>query len=197
MTDAGFVLCNKAAVVLVCLGALGLGANGCRLRTGRIAGTGLALAVASVSLIHDAYRDILSVECLVLIYLLAVAVLPYRSWQVLGLGLLLTALFSVLGHHGLPGTRAAQPTLVQPGHLVRMGFATVVLTGVSALLYAIPHRQHAATLLEEGAETISDVAAAVGYRDPNYFSRLFRDAFGMFPFEYAEQAPDGPDIQPE
>ena len=59
--------------------------------------------------------------------------------------------------------------------------------------------QHAAKLLTEGADTISDVASAVGYRDPSYFSRLFRDTYGCPPSEYAEQngaPPDEPDVTP-
>ncbi|WP_442978403.1 helix-turn-helix domain-containing protein [Salinibacter sp.] len=36
----------------------------------------------------------------------------------------------------------------------------------------------------------------MGYRDPSYFSRLFRETFGCSPTEYAEQesaSPDTPD----
>jgi AraC-like DNA-binding protein len=50
--------------------------------------------------------------------------------------------------------------------------------------------QHAAALLREGADTVSDVASAVGYRDPSYFSRLFRETFGCSPSEYAKRAPE-------
>jgi AraC-like DNA-binding protein len=56
--------------------------------------------------------------------------------------------------------------------------------------------QHAAALLEDGADTVKDVASAVGYRDPSYFSRLFRETFGCPPTAYAERddAPDASDI---
>ena len=73
-------------------------------------------------------------------------------------------------------------------------------TGLSASGFIRTRRlQHAAALLQEGADTISDVADAVGYRDPSYFSRLFRETFGCSPTEYAEQEsepPDEPDIGP-
>ena len=70
-------------------------------------------------------------------------------------------------------------------------------TGLSASGFIRTRRlQHAAALLQQGADTIADVADAVGYRDPNYFSRLFRETFGCSPTEYAEQeteAVDEPD----
>ena len=73
-------------------------------------------------------------------------------------------------------------------------------TGLSASGFIRTRRlQHAAALLQEGTDTISDVADAVGYRDPSYFSRLFRETFGCSPTEYAEQEsepPDEPDIGP-
>jgi len=70
-------------------------------------------------------------------------------------------------------------------------------TGLSASGFIRTRRlQHAAALLQQGADTVSDVADAVGYRDPSYFSRLFRETFGCSPTEYAEQesaSPDTPD----
>jgi DNA-binding response OmpR family regulator len=73
-------------------------------------------------------------------------------------------------------------------------------TGLSASGFIRTRRlQHAAALLRQGADTISDVASAVGYRDPSYFSRLFRETFGCSPTEYAEQdheAADNPDTSP-
>lgn len=46
--------------------------------------------------------------------------------------------------------------------------------------------QRAAQLLEQGAETITEVAHAVGFEDPSYFSRAFRQGFGVSPTDYAE-----------
>ena len=57
--------------------------------------------------------------------------------------------------------------------------------------------QGAAAVVRQDADTGSDVAAAVGYRDPSYFSRLFRETFGCPPTEYAAQeAPEDPDMGP-
>jgi len=51
--------------------------------------------------------------------------------------------------------------------------------------------ERAAQLLEQGAGSIADVAHAVGFEDPSYFGRVFRQGFGMTPTEYAEQVGDG------
>jgi DNA-binding response OmpR family regulator len=67
-------------------------------------------------------------------------------------------------------------------------------TGLSAAGFIRARRlYHAAALLQEDTPTVADLAAAVGYRDPSYFSRLFRETFGCSPTEYAEQAPAAPD----
>ena len=46
----------------------------------------------------------------------------------------------------------------------------------------------AAQLLGQGAGTVAEVAYAVGYRDPEHFSKQFRKAFGVTPSAYVEQA---------
>jgi len=168
-----FVLWDKVVVVGVCGGLVALGWAGCRLSRGRAVVAGAAVAVAGVSLVHDAYRGLLSVEYLVLVYLLAVAVVPYRPWQALLLGGVLTALFYGLGQYGVPGTAAARPALVTAGHLVRMGFATVVLTGVSALLYGTRYRQHRA---RRRAEQLHEQVAALERAK----SRFFADVSAAF-----------------
>lgn len=49
--------------------------------------------------------------------------------------------------------------------------------------------QRAADLLEQRAGPISEVAYAVGFRDPDYFSRLFRQTYGVPPSEYVAHLP--------
>ena len=44
----------------------------------------------------------------------------------------------------------------------------------------------AAQLLEQEAGTVAEVAYAVGYRDPEHFSKQFRKAYGATPSAYAE-----------
>jgi DNA-binding response OmpR family regulator len=47
--------------------------------------------------------------------------------------------------------------------------------------------ERAAQLLEQDAESVTDVASAVGYTDAESFSRAFRQGFGMPPSTYAMQ----------
>ena len=46
--------------------------------------------------------------------------------------------------------------------------------------------QRAAQLLAQEAGTISEIAYAVGFNDPKYFSRLFRQVYGVSPSEFEE-----------
>ncbi len=45
--------------------------------------------------------------------------------------------------------------------------------------------QRAAQLLEQKAGTVSEIAYQVGFQDVNYFSRLFKKAYGKTPSEYS------------
>jgi signal transduction histidine kinase/DNA-binding response OmpR family regulator len=164
---AALVLWDKVLVLVVCGVAVVLGRSNCTLTVGRVAGAGLALGIAAVSLVHDAYRGVLSVEYLILVYLLVVAVVPYRPWQALLLGGGLTALFFGLGHMGVPGTGAAQPDFVTPGRLVRLGFTTIVLTGVSALLLSVRYQQHRA---RQTAEHLHEQVAALEQAKSRFFA---------------------------
>jgi len=169
MSPEVFVLWDKAVVVLACGVVIALGRIGTRLAVGRFAGGGIAVAVAAISLVHDAYRGILSVEYLVLVYLLVVAVIPYRPWHTLLLGGVLTVVFYGIGHYGLPGTAAERPELVRPAHLVRMGFGTLVLTGVSALLLSTRYQQHRA---RREAEELHDQVAELERAKSRFFADI-------------------------
>jgi len=48
--------------------------------------------------------------------------------------------------------------------------------------------EHAARLLREHDVQVQEVAHAVGYEDAGYFSKLFRQAYGVPPSEYAKEA---------
>lgn len=59
------------------------------------------------------------------------------------------------------------------------------LTGLSAAGFVRTLRlQRAAQLIEKQAGTISEIAYRVGFQDAKYFSRLFRQAYGVLPSDY-------------
>lgn len=63
------------------------------------------------------------------------------------------------------------------------------LTGLGVKDYLVRVRiDRAKQLLADGAPSISDVAAAVGYDDPGYFSRLFTRRVGVSPSRFRDQA---------
>lgn len=62
-------------------------------------------------------------------------------------------------------------------------------TGYRPIDYLIHYRmERACELLRIGSYAIRDVAASVGYANPLYFSRAFRQRFGISPTAYMEQA---------
>lgn len=142
VTLDAFVLWDKAAVLLLCAGAVWVGRAQWSLPATRGAAAGVAVLIVAVSLVHDAYRGVLSTEYLIVTYLLLVAAIPYRPWQALLVGGAMTGVLVGIGHVGVPGTRAARPALVGSAPLVHMAFVTVILTGVAALLYAARYHQH-------------------------------------------------------
>jgi AraC-like DNA-binding protein len=44
--------------------------------------------------------------------------------------------------------------------------------------------KRAADLLEETDESIQEIAYSCGFREPNYFSRVFRKKYGRSPREF-------------
>ena len=61
-------------------------------------------------------------------------------------------------------------------------------TGTTPINYLLKLRiEHACTLLQAGKLSVSEVAAAVGFNDSNYFARLFRKSLGSSPRNYRRQ----------
>ncbi|MGC3976881.1 MAG: response regulator [Paludibacteraceae bacterium] len=61
------------------------------------------------------------------------------------------------------------------------------LTGLSPVEFMRNIRlKHATQMLESNTGNISEIAFAVGFNDPKYFSRCFKNEFGMTPKEYQE-----------
>ena len=63
------------------------------------------------------------------------------------------------------------------------------ITGLSPVGYVRTLRlQRAAQLLEKRAGGVSEVAYEVGFQDAKYFSRLFRQIYGVLPSEYGRSS---------
>lgn len=64
----------------------------------------------------------------------------------------------------------------------------VALTGKSPLEFIRSIRmQHAAQLLEKSQLTVAEVAYQVGFNNPKYFARYFKEEFSMLPSQYANK----------
>ncbi|MEM8487171.1 MAG: two-component regulator propeller domain-containing protein [Bacteroidota bacterium] len=73
---------------------------------------------------------------------------------------------------------------VSPRHLNRLMHSAV---GLTARVYLqILRLERAAQLLEQKHDQVAQIAYAVGYSDPNHFSRVFRQAYDVSPKEYME-----------
>jgi signal transduction histidine kinase/CheY-like chemotaxis protein len=168
-TPEAFVLWDEVVVAVLCSGAVWIGRAECRLSVARTAGVVITGTIVAVSLLADAYRGVLSIEYVILAYLLAVVVIPYRPWQALLLGGVVGILFYGIGHYGVPGTAAARPGLIELGHTVSVSFVTVVLSGVSALLYGIRYRQHRA---RQEAEALHEQVARLERAKSRFFADL-------------------------
>jgi YesN/AraC family two-component response regulator len=69
--------------------------------------------------------------------------------------------------------------------------------GATFVEYLARHRiQEAKRLLSNRSMSVTDVAAAVGFTDPSYFTRVFRKIAGASPTEYRE-TPAVPDVGAE
>lgn len=78
--------------------------------------------------------------------------------------------------------RLAAEANLSPAHYTRLVKA---MLGVPPMQYVIRKRMdRAATLLEQTPMKLAAIAAAVGYQDPYYFSRLFKRVTGVAPSAY-------------
>jgi len=74
---------------------------------------------------------------------------------------------------------------ISPSHLSRT-FSAQVGQPLSAYLADV-RMQHASNLLRAQEHSVKEIATLCGYRDPNYFSRVFRAATGLSPSEYSKR----------
>ncbi|MFB6232150.1 MAG: PAS domain-containing protein [Salinibacter sp.] len=111
----------------------------CSLRTGRLFGWGAVLVAASVATFEGAVRGTFSTEFVILVYLLIVAIIPFRPLQVVGIGGSVALIVYLLGPSGPAwvGTPSLTPEMAK--HLAFVGGGSVLITGASLALY-LRHR---------------------------------------------------------
>jgi len=84
-------------------------------------------------------------------------------------------------------------TLAQTANMSRHAFSRryKTLTGVSPYRYYLYLKmQRACQLLDATDQTVAQVAEVMGYRDPYYFSRVFRQIIGMPPSQFRKKRYD-------
>ncbi|MDR2551827.1 MAG: helix-turn-helix domain-containing protein [Treponema sp.] len=96
---------------------------------------------------------------------------------------LVKALAFIRGHYpeGVQLGDAAQAAMVSAAHLSRL-FTEHLKTGFSDYLTELRIGE-AERLLKEPGLTVKEIAYAVGYQDPNYFSKTFKRIKGILPTE--------------
>lgn len=170
---------------------IGLSQWGAPLRAARITMAAVALLAASISLYNDALKGTFGPQYVIVMYLLATIAVPYRPWQVLSLGGALAALFYTLAPEGVWWTDQLMPHPALAYDLSLLALVSILLTGVSALLYHTRwagFRAHQATLeeLHEREQLLDSIAQNVPggiYRsDPDrnlvYANQAFLDLLG-------------------
>ncbi|MFB6272417.1 MAG: PAS domain S-box protein, partial [Salinibacter sp.] len=106
----------------------------CSLRAGRLFGAGAVLLTATVATFEGALRGVFGTEYVIPMYLVIVAIVPFRPFQVLGIGGSVAAVVYGLGPSGLVWTRPAL-TAEMARHLAFVGGSSVLITGTSVALY--------------------------------------------------------------
>ncbi len=112
----------------------------CSLRMGRLFGFGAVLLTATVATFEGGLRGMFGTEYVIPMYLIIVAIVPFRPMQVLGIGGSVAAVVYALGPSGLAWSPSLSLTAEMARHLVFIGGSSVLITGTSVALY----RRHCA-----------------------------------------------------
>jgi PAS domain S-box-containing protein len=107
----------------------------CSLRAGRLFGLGAVLLSATVATFEGALRGTFGTGYMIPMYLVIVAVVPFRPLQVLGIGGMVAVIVYVLGPSGLVWEEAPVLTAEMARHLAFVGGSSVLITATSAVLY--------------------------------------------------------------
>lgn len=89
-------------------------------------------------------------------------------------------------HRQIQLSDVAEAASVSPVYLSRIFSEHMGTTFVDFL--SVTRMERAENLIREGRMSVKEIAWAVGYQDPNYFSKSFRKIVGVSPSMYAQRA---------
>ena len=107
----------------------------CSLRVGRLFGLGAVVLTATVAIFEGALRGTFGTAYVIPMYLVIVAVVPFRPLQVLGIGGSVAVIVYLLGPSGLAWEGSPALTSEMARHLAFVGGSAVLITVTSAALY--------------------------------------------------------------
>jgi two-component system response regulator YesN len=101
------------------------------------------------------------------------------------------ALHYIDAHYAEPVqlTGVAEVCNVSAGYLSRL-FSQHLYLSFNDYLNSV-RLERARIALQEGSQSIKEIAYSVGYRDPNYFSRIFKKFIGSSPSEFSRREDTG------
>lgn len=111
----------------------------CTLQSGRLFGWSAVLVAATVATFEGGIRGSFSTEYIILIYLLVVAIIPFRPTQVVGIGVTIASVLYVLGPTGVAWTGNLELSSEMTKHLAFIGGGSVLVSVASIVLY-LRHR---------------------------------------------------------
>jgi len=169
---------DKALIVLLSVTLIAVGLQGCSLRTERLLIAAAVLVAAGTSLAVDLARGSLSVEYVTLLFIGAVVGVPFRPWQTAILGTGISTLFYLAGTYGpewIAGNPRSGPAMAV-GQMVSVGVLTVLMVGVSMLLYRSLYYQYRARRRQyqarREAEKLRDQVAELEAAKSRFFANV-------------------------
>jgi len=137
--DQQIVIAGILIVAALSVIGLVLAQTRCSLRMGRLFGWGAVLTATAVATFEGAVRGVFSTEYVILLYLLIVAIIPFRPAHVVGIGGSVAFIFYLLGPSGpaWTGTVTLSPEMAK--HLLFIAGGSVLVTAASVALYRRHH----------------------------------------------------------
>jgi PAS domain S-box-containing protein len=137
--DQQIIVAGILVVASLSVIGLVLAQSHCSLRKGRLFGWGSILIGAAVATFEGAVRGTFSTEYVILVYLLIVAIIPFRPIQVVGIGGSIGLVIYLLGPSGVAWTGGTALSSGMTKHVLFILGGSVLITGASIALYRRHH----------------------------------------------------------